>query len=85
MGELRNGARSFLDVIAKACRLSHLPGFRGGITKILGTEDALVLFAVWDPFCAAVDLLIEADNWYNKRDTVEDNDGTDSEDQAVVL
>lgn len=73
MGVTRNGARTFLDVIAKACRLSHLPGFRLGLNQILGVEAANSLFAVWTPLCEAVDVLIAADNWYNKFDRANDD------------
>jgi len=68
MGDTRNGARSALNLIAKACRLSRMPGFRVGIAGILGTANAAEFFAVWDPFCAVVDLLIGADNFFNQID-----------------
>jgi hypothetical protein len=67
MGTRRNGARTVLDLLAKACKMSRLPGFRNGVFAILG-DDATAFFAVWDPMCAAVDLLISADNWYNQID-----------------
>jgi len=73
MGSIRNGARTFLNLMAKACRLSHLPGFSGGIGAILGAEVAGDFFALWNPLCAFVDTLIAADNWYNQKDyTAED-------------
>lgn len=79
MGTTRNGARTYLDVIAKACKLSRLPGFRTGLRQILGTTDADALFAVWEPLCLFVDFLLSTDDWYNKRDaTLPDN--TDGED-----
>lgn len=78
MGTQRNGARTFLDVVAKACKLSHLPGFRTGVSNILGAESAEGLFVVFDPFCAYVDLLLSADDWFNKRDaTLPDADGSE--------
>ena len=78
MGEKRNGARSFLDLLAKVCRLSHLPGFRAGLTQIVGPEEANALFALWTPLCEAIDLLISTDNWYNKLDfSNDDGDGED--------
>lgn len=80
MGFNRNGARTFLDVIAKACALSRLPGFSGGVRRILGNTQAEELFAVWEPFCAVVDALIAADNWYNKRDHVGEAEGGGDED-----
>ena len=79
MGAQRNGARTFLNVMAQACKLSRLPGFRVGLTNILGSTNGDQLFALWDPTCAFVDTLIAADNFYNQVDRQND-DGT-GEDQ----
>ena len=68
MGTIRNGARSFLNLMAKACKLSKLPGFRAGLNTILGEGIATDFFALWDPLCAFVDGLIGLDNWYNQID-----------------
>jgi len=68
MGTTRNGARSALNLVAKACKMSRLPGWRVGIGGILGTDQAAEFFAVWDPFCAFVDVLIGLDNFYNQID-----------------
>jgi hypothetical protein len=82
LGSQRNGARTFLDVIAKACRLSHLPGFKNGLNIILGVDNANELFAVWEPLCTFVDTLIALDDWYNKKDnTTPNEDG--SEDTSI--
>lgn len=81
MGSTRNGARTALNLIAKACKLSRTNGWRIGITTILG-EEATEFFAVWDPFCAVVDLLIGADNFYNQIDFSEETTG--SEDVTLV-
>lgn len=75
MGFLRNGARMYLDIINKACKLSHLPGFRLGLINIMGTETATSLLALWDPFCALVDVLVASDNYYNQKD-YQNDDGT---------
>lgn len=83
MGAKRNGARSFLDLLAKVCKLSHLPGFRIGLANILGASEATSLFALWDPLCAAVDILVASDNWFNKLDHV--NDDGDGEDEAAEI
>ena len=80
MGFNRNGARLFLTVVAKACKLSRLAGFEGGLRRILGNEDATRLLAVWAPFCFVVDSLLALDNWYNKRDHVDETTSSDSED-----
>lgn len=80
MGFNRNGARSFLDIIAKACKLSHLPGFWGGVRRILGNENADALQAVWGPFCAVVDVIIAADDWYNRKDHNAEADASGDED-----
>jgi hypothetical protein len=77
MGVNRNGARSFLDVIAKACKLSHLPGFQTGILRILGPENGLQILGLWNDFCAAVEALIALDNYFNKVDTNEETPGSE--------
>lgn len=81
MGAQRNGARTALNLIAKACKLSRLPGFRVGISNILGAPTAVDFFAVWDPFCAVVELLIGADDFYNQVDYQEETSG--SEDNPI--
>ena len=68
MGTNRNGARTFLEVIAKACRLSHMPGFRTGVDTILGPDSSTDLIAVWTPLCTLVETLIAGDDYWNKRD-----------------
>lgn len=78
MGIQRNGARTFLTVLAKACKLSHMPGFRAGLTTILGADAAADLYGFWTPLCTFVDSLIALDDWYNKRDaTLPDTDGSE--------
>lgn len=75
MGTLRNGARTYLNILAKACKLSHLPGFRTGLEGILGDENATTLFNLWDPLCGFVESLIAADNFFNQIDTEPQGDG----------
>lgn len=82
MGNIRNGARTVLNILAQACRLSRLPGFRAGINGILGANGA-GFFAVWDPMCAFVETLIGLDNWYNQIDTTTQTGG--GEDQSFGL
>jgi len=82
MGSQRNGARSALNLLAKACKMSRLPGFRVGIGQILGGTEATAFFAVWDPMCAVVELLIGADNFFNQIDFQEETAG--SEDIALL-
>jgi hypothetical protein len=53
-----------------------------GLAQILGPEEANTLFALWDPFCAAIDLLVETDNFFNQFDT--DNDDGDGEDSSGI-
>jgi len=83
MGTQRNGARGALNLVAKACKLSRTPGWRVGITTILGTTDAASFFAVWDPFCAFVDLAVGADNFFNQID-FQDETPDNSEDVTLV-
>ena len=68
MGDIRNGARTFLDVANIACKLSHMRGFRGGLTKILGPERATDVYAVWTPFCLVIEDLVVIDNNFNRID-----------------
>lgn len=81
MGAIRNGARSFLNILAKACKLSHLPGFRPGLSRILGNDNAETLFGLWDPLCTFVEGLIGIDNWFNQIDYLDEV--IDSEDRGV--
>jgi len=83
MAKQRTGARTALNLIAKACKLSRIPGWRVGITGILGTDFAADFFAVWDPFCGVVDLLIGADNYFNQIDFQDETPGN-SEDVTLV-
>ena len=79
MGDIRNGARTFLNLMAKACKLSRLPGFRSGLDRILGSDTAGSFFALWDPLCNFVDGLVGVDNWFNQRDyQPDDGDGEDT-------
>ncbi len=68
MGTTRNGARTFLTLMQKACHLSHLTGFRSGLARILGADASASFLALWDPVCALVDILIASDDWFNKVD-----------------
>lgn len=77
MGTIRSGARTFLNLLAKSCRLSRIPGFRNGVTGILGADNAGSLFAVWDPLCAVVDLLVGTDNWFNQIDYAQETAGSE--------
>jgi len=78
MGVKVNGARTFLEIMAKACRLSHLPGFALGINRILGPDAATDMLAVWGPTCTLVESLIASDDYFNKRDaTLPDSSGSE--------
>ena len=84
MAGTRSGARTFLDVTAKACRLSHIAGFRAGLRKILGAAPADELWGFWEPFCQYVESLIALDDWYNQRDATPGTDtADDSEDSGL--
>jgi hypothetical protein len=84
MGTNRNGARTYLFVIQKACKLSRLSGFRLGLTTILGPDDSATLFAVWEPFCAVVDALVATDDWFNRKDNTLPNEGGGNEDTVAL-
>lgn len=82
MGAQRNGARTFLTLMAHACKLSRMPGFVTGGRTILGAENFDTLYALWVPLCSFVDTLMALDNYYNKVDFV-DEEGT-SEDTGGI-
>lgn len=72
MGDIVNGARSVLNILAKACRLSHLRGFRKGLERIIGADETSAFYTVWTPLCEFVETLIAADNWFNQIDYAEE-------------
>lgn len=84
MGSTRNGARTFLFVVQRACKLSHLPGFRNGLTTIMGPEDSATLFALWTPLCAAVELIVAGDDWFNRKDNTSPSEGGENEDTIAL-
>lgn len=77
MGTQRNGARTLLELIAKACKLSRLPGFRSGMAAILGNDVATEFLGFWDPLCLYVDSLIALDNYFNKKDATDEGESED--------
>lgn len=78
MGITRNGARTFLNVLQKACKLSHLPGFQNGMRVILGTDAATGILELWNPLCVLVEQIISLDDWFNKKDaTLPDQAGSE--------
>lgn len=77
MPKTRTGARTFLEDIRHACKLSHTPGFVGGLRTILGTADADTLYALWTPFCSLVESFIAADDYFNKQDWNEETTGSE--------
>lgn len=72
MGSQRNGARTFLALLERACKLSRLPGFVGGVRLILGVDDGNTFLALWQPLCGFIDALVGVDNYYNKKDASEE-------------
>lgn len=77
MGTLRNGARTFLNLIAKACKMSRLPGFNGALSDILGPANKAALDEVWVPLCTFVEGLISFDNWFNQIDYSQETEGSE--------
>lgn len=83
MAGQRSGARTFLEVAKKACQLSHIPGFRAGLRRIIGAAPADELWGFWEPFCQYVESLIALDDYFNKRDATPGTDiAEDDEDSA---
>lgn len=83
MGKTRNGARSFLDFMKDACKMSRMPGFQTGLNDILGPGVASDVMSLWAPLCALIDGMIALDNFFNQRDTA--NDDGAGEDAAVGI
>ncbi len=79
MGAIRNGARTFLNIMSKGCKLSRMNGFRLGVTEILGPTQAEALFTLWDPLCVFIDLLVAGDNYYNQIDAAPDHTGDEDD------
>jgi hypothetical protein len=79
--KIRTGARSVLNLLKLACRLTHTTGFRTGIIRILGPESATDFFSVWDAACPIIEAIVTADNYYNKIDKTPERTG--DEDVAV--
>jgi len=78
MGKTRNGARTFLFILQKACHLSHMAGFRNGLSTILGPDAAADFYALWTPACTMLESIINLDDYFNKRDaTLPDSDGSE--------
>jgi hypothetical protein len=61
-----------------------MPGFRSGLTAILGATDSAELFAVWEPFCLVVDALVSTDDWFNKIDNTSPSEGGENEDSIAL-
>lgn len=72
LGSIRNGARTFLNVMAKACKFTHMPGFVTGLRGILGEESADNVLALWYPLCSLIEVLIASDNYFNQIDYLEE-------------
>lgn len=82
LGLLRNGARTFLTVMAKACQLSRIPGFNAGLNQILGPTQAANVIALWEPLCALIDSIRAADNYFNQVDRQEETATSEDEEAA---
>lgn len=83
MAGSRSGARTFLDVAKKACQLSHIPGFRAGLNRILGPTAGTELWGFWEPFCQYVESLIALDDYFNKRDATPGTDIADDDEDSA--
>ena len=79
MGRKVNGARSFLYGLQDLCRYSHMPGFRAGLTTILGADNSALVYNLWTPLCTAIEAIIALDDVFNQKDSTQhisgDEDG----------
>lgn len=74
----RNGARTFIWIMVKACRLSHSKGWLLGMREILGVDSANDFYALWTPACAIFESLQSLDDHFNQRDaTLPDAEGSE--------
>jgi hypothetical protein len=74
----RNGARTFIFLMVKICRLSHTKGFDLGLRTILGPDNANSFLAVWRPACVLFEGLQALDDHFNQRDaTLPDEPGSE--------
>lgn len=71
MAKSRTGARSWSNIILKACQLSHTPGFKPGLEAILGEVGVDDIWTLWLSFCAAFEVLVAADDFFNKKDATD--------------
>lgn len=68
MAKTRTGARTWLDVTRRICKLSHTAGFIIGLTNILGETDGEAIYATFQPFCVAFEALVSKDDQFNRKD-----------------
>jgi hypothetical protein len=74
----RTGARTFITLMVKICRLSHTKGFALGMRTILGPDSANDFLALWEPACILFESLQALDDHFNQRDaTLPDADGSE--------
>ena len=67
----RNGARTFIDLMTKVCRLSHTKGFQLGLRQILGADAADDFYALWTPACAIFESIQGLDDHFNRLDATD--------------
>lgn len=75
MARTRTGARSYLELLRKVCKLFRHPGFTTGLINILGEAEGNGLIEAFLPVCAIVEVLLATDNYYNRVDTVAEFSG----------
>lgn len=68
MGLKRNGAATWVKYIQLACKLSHLPGFKGGLDRMIGVTNSDNFYSLWTPLCEAIELYTATDDWPFKKD-----------------
>jgi hypothetical protein len=83
MAGSRTGARTFLNLIQKLCKLSHIAGFRAGLRQILGPDAADELYGFWTPACEYVESLVALDDYFNKRDATPGTDIADDDEDSA--
>lgn len=66
----RTGARSFLNLLKKVCKLFRHPGFTLGLTAILGPVKADDLISSFLPVCTFIENQMSLDPGFNAIDVI---------------
>ncbi len=72
---IRTGARSFLHLLKKVCKLFRHPGFQLGLVAILGPVKADDLQSLFLPVCSFIETQMSFDPGFNAIDVIPEATG----------